>query len=140
MVNSKIQEPVEKQDCVGLELCVAAFQGDITYLKALLEGGCPVGAADYDLRTAAHISCAENNQEIVKVLHQFGADFHTDKVKDRFGVTPLMEAESHGHKELVVFIHQLIADSKYILRGILLCVFVPLLYTHCIISVYARQC
>ena len=104
-------EPAEKQDCVGLELCVAAFQGDVTYLKALLESGCPVGAADYDLRTAAHISCAENNQEIVKILHQFGADFHSKRVKDRFGNTPLMEAKRKGHHELVALIKQHI-DEK----------------------------
>ena len=99
---------VEKQDCIGLELCVAAFEGDETYLRALLESGCPAGAADYDLRTAAHIACAENNKGTVSILNEFGADFHSKKVKDRFGNTPLMEAEKHGHKELALFVKDLV--------------------------------
>jgi ankyrin repeat protein len=74
-------------------------------VRALLESGCPVGAADYDLRTAAHIACAENNATIVKILHDFGADFHSSKVKDRYGNTPLMEAERLKHKELVKIIN-----------------------------------
>ncbi len=105
-------ENVDKQDCVGLELCVAAFQGDEYYLRALLESGCPVGAADYDRRTAAHISCAENNMGIVLILNEFNADFTSDKVKDRFGVTPLMEAENHGHHELATTIRNLVQQKE----------------------------
>ena len=108
---AKIAE-VEKQDCVGLELCVAAFEGDEIYLRALLESGCPVGAADYDLRTAAHISCAENNKAIVTILAEFGADLHSKKVKDRFGNTPLMEAEKHGHKDLAIYVKGLVDERE----------------------------
>lgn len=102
----------EKQNCVGLELCVAAFDGDATYLRALLESGCPVGAADYDLRTAAHIACAENNVEIVRILFEFGAEFHSKKVKDRYGNTPLMEAEKHGHTELAQEVKRVLEEKK----------------------------
>ena len=103
---------VEKQNCVGLELCVAAFDDDETYLRALLESGCPVGATDYDLRTAAHIACAENNVNIVKTLFQFGAEFHSKKVKDRYGNTPLMEAEKHGHTELAKEVKRIVEEEK----------------------------
>ena len=78
----------------------------------MLESGCPVGAADYDLRTAAHISCAENNKAIVTILAEFGADLHSKKVKDRFGNTPLMEAEKHGHTELALYVKGLVDERE----------------------------
>lgn len=102
----------EKQNCVGLELCVAAFDGDEAYLRALLESGCPVGATDYDHRTAAHIACAENNTGIVQILSQFNAEFHSKKVKDRYGNTPLMEAEKHGHIELAEEVKRIMEEQK----------------------------
>ena len=43
-----------------MELCVAVYEKDTTYLRCLLDAGSPVNATDYDFRTAAHIACAEN--------------------------------------------------------------------------------
>lgn len=45
----------------GAEMCQTAFAGDDEYLRLLLQFGCPVDAADYDLRTAAHLCCAQGN-------------------------------------------------------------------------------
>ena len=84
----------------GLELCVAVYEGDLNYLRGLLESGCPVDAADYDFRTAAHICCAENLVQAALILYEFKADFTSDSVRDRWGRTPIEEADNHGHVHL----------------------------------------
>lgn len=67
----------------GLELCMAAYEDDLNYLRLLLKFGCPVNASDYDRRTAAHICCAENLLSSVLLLSEYNADFVSDNVKDR---------------------------------------------------------
>lgn len=64
----------------GLELCLAASEGETAYMRLLLRFGCPPNAGDYDMRTAAHICCCENNIAAATVLFEFKADFHSDKV------------------------------------------------------------
>ena len=85
----------------GLEMCLASYEGDVSYLRLLLRFGCPVNAGDYDGRTAAHICCAENLLPAALVLLEFNADFVSDAVKDRWGNTPLAEAVNHNHLNLV---------------------------------------
>ena len=73
----------KNQISAGLELCMAAYEDDLNYLRLLLKFGCPVNASDYDKRTAAHICCAENLLNSALILFEFGADFTSDAVKDR---------------------------------------------------------
>lgn len=96
----------------GVELCMAAYDKDIAYLRLLLKFGCDVNSVDYDGRTAAHICCAENLLTAILVLHEYQADFVSVSVRDRWGQTPLDEAESRGHKELAQIIRSLVQSSS----------------------------
>jgi len=92
--------PASHRLLAGLELCQAAFQRDLPYLRLLLQFGCPPDAADYDLRTAAHIALAENCLPAALALLEGGADFLSDRVRDRWGRTPFEEGLRCGHHSL----------------------------------------
>jgi ankyrin repeat protein len=81
----------------GAELCAAAFNGKLEYMRRLLESGYAADAADYDKRSAAHLACAEGRTEVALLLLRWGADF---EAQDRWGNTPLREATANGHKAL----------------------------------------
>ena len=88
----------------GSEMCQAAFTGDVDYLRRLLRAGASPDAADYDRRTAAHLACAEGLMPVALVLHAAGADFNA---KDRWGRTPLDEADANGHAKLAHVLREL---------------------------------
>ncbi len=81
----------------GGEMCQAAFAGDVDYLRRLLRAGCQPDAKDYDARTAAHLACAEGLFPPALALHAAGADF---SARDRWGHTPLEEADAAGHVQM----------------------------------------
>jgi ankyrin repeat protein len=81
----------------GGEMCQAAFAGDVDYLRRLLRAGCLPDAKDYDARTAAHLACAEGLFPAALALHAAGADF---SARDRWGHTPLDEADAAGHGQM----------------------------------------
>jgi len=81
-------------------MCQAAFQRDLAYLRLLLRFGCPPDATDYDQRTAAHVSLAENCRATALALLEGGADFLSDRVRDRWGRTPYEEGLRCGHDAL----------------------------------------
>jgi ankyrin repeat protein len=81
----------------GGEMCQAAFAGDLEYLRRLLRAGCAPNATDYDARTAAHLACAEGLLPVALALHAVGADFGA---LDRWGHSPLDEADANGHAQL----------------------------------------
>ena len=58
-------------------------------LKLLLLAGCDLNAADYDARTALHLSAFEGNLHIVNELVKSDANLN---VKDRWDGTPLADA------------------------------------------------
>jgi len=75
----------------------ACSKNNVNRVVALLRGGLPVNAADYDKRSGLHLACSEGHLEVVKVLHSEGAALN---LKDRFGHTPLDDAVSHGFEEV----------------------------------------
>lgn len=91
----------------GSELCWAAQEGDSTYLRHLLEFGCPPNSCDYDARTAAHLVCCNNLLSTLIVLLEFKADFTSPRSKDRWGGSPLEDAERYGHDKIVAAIKTL---------------------------------
>lgn len=49
-------------------LCQAAADGDIDYLKMLVDNGLDPNAADYDSRTALHLAASNNRLDVIKYL------------------------------------------------------------------------
>lgn len=47
------------------ELCTCVFEGNLPLLRRLITAGIHVDSADYDKRTALHISAAEGNLQAV---------------------------------------------------------------------------
>jgi ankyrin repeat protein len=90
-----------KESFAASTLCQAVFDGDSTLLRRLLEAGTPVNAGDYDKRTASHIAAAEANLSAFRILCAHDADL---RLEDRWGNTPIMEAERHGSKKILNFL------------------------------------
>lgn len=79
-------------------LCDFAASGDAVSLKMTLSVGADPNAADYDLRTPMHVAAAAGQTKVVQALLEFGA--RRDPV-DRWGNTPVSEAEKNGHAEIL---------------------------------------
>lgn len=83
------------EEKAAAEMCRHSRRGDLERVRTLLETGCPINAADYDGRTALHLSASEGNVKIVTELLQ-----HRELEmgpKDRWGGTPLSDAVREGH-------------------------------------------
>jgi len=78
-------------------MCDAAYQGDLSQLKRLLENGVSVNAADYDSRTPLHLSSCEGHSEVVQFLLARNAFVNA---RDRFSCTALQDAVRHGKTEV----------------------------------------
>lgn len=79
-------------------LCQTVFDGDVVLLKRLLKAGIEINAADYDMRTAAHIAAAESSVAIIRILASHGADL---SLADRWGNTPWHDLKDPEAKELI---------------------------------------
>lgn len=60
--------------------------------------------ADYDGRTALHLAAAEGNADCVQFLLE--TCLVPQDPKDRWGRTPLQEAETFGHENVVQLLRQ----------------------------------
>ena len=71
-------------------LITAAANGDVEYVKLLIENGSlNLNEGDYDRRTALHLAAGEGHKDIVKILCEAGAD---PNVADRWGNRPMDDA------------------------------------------------
>lgn len=84
------------------ELCTCVSEGNLPLLRRLVSAGVPVNSADYDKRTALHISAAEGNLQAVRLLVLEGGA--NTCVRDRWGYTPLDEARRVGAAPVVKFL------------------------------------
>ncbi|KAL0219874.1 hypothetical protein P9112_005527 [Eukaryota sp. TZLM1-RC] len=78
-------------------LLTAASNGDISELRNLLRH-LDVNLADYDARTALHVSVDSQQYEIVKLLLENGAD---TSLCDRWGDTPIQLALRLGDEKMI---------------------------------------
>ena len=82
-------------------MCRTASAGDDALLARLLYAGAHPDTADYDQRTALHLSAAEGRLSTVTLLVEKGA---TPLFKDRWGHTALDKANSHGKQEVMEYL------------------------------------
>ena len=75
----------------------AASVGDISELKRLVAHGHDLNTADYDGRTPLHLAGAEGQFDAVRYLLDQGV---LKTPKDRWGNTPLADAERHGRSDV----------------------------------------
>ncbi|MEM6725873.1 MAG: glutaminase, partial [Bacteroidota bacterium] len=95
-----------------VSLIWAASNGDMEELNRLAAEKVNLGIADYDGRTALHLAAAENQKEALAFLIDQGVDLQP---KDRWGGTPLSEAERVGHKKIAKLLKA--AISKHSKNG-----------------------
>jgi len=89
-------------------LVEAATRGDIKALKLCTSEGVSLDTADYDGRTAAHLAASENNLHFLKILCNAGANMNPI---DRWGHTPLDDALSHMHDDVIEFLRSVKAEQ-----------------------------
>lgn len=75
----------------------AASMGDLMSIKAMQAAGCSLECADYDMRTAGHLAAATGHLEVLRYFASQGVDLEK---QDRWGGTPLDDAEHEGHREV----------------------------------------
>ena len=89
-------------EALSVQLCEAAFDGNLERVKELIKLGADPMYVDYDGRTAYHLAAAEGRLEIFDYLYDkkpISFDF-----KDKFGNTPLSEAFNHMQDRIVKFL------------------------------------
>lgn len=82
----------------GSYLCKVVASGGTALLKRLLTYGMDPNSKDYDQRTPLHMAAAEGLHFVAKILLHFGASVLSE---DRWGNTPLDEAQKCGSKPLI---------------------------------------
>jgi glutaminase len=86
-----------------VDLYWAAAHGDIKEMQRLVASGIDINAADYDGRTALHIAASDGKLHSVRYILQNGG--HSDVV-DRWGNSPLQDAERHEHPEIAALLEE----------------------------------
>jgi len=95
-----VEETYEALTVKWFDLCMAAADGDVTKVKALIRDGVDVTRCDYDKRTALHIAACDGHLAICQLMVDEGADID---FKDRWDHSPLDDAKANGHADIVAY-------------------------------------
>lgn len=87
-----------------VNLLFSAASGDVTALRRHKLSGMDITLSDYDGRTALHLACSEGHLECVKFLLEHCGVPHN--AKDRWGNSPMDEAETFGHTDVVNYLKE----------------------------------
>uniref|UniRef100_A0A7S0ZBF5 Non-specific serine/threonine protein kinase n=1 Tax=Timspurckia oligopyrenoides TaxID=708627 RepID=A0A7S0ZBF5_9RHOD len=98
-----------ERQSLGMSLIEHSSRGRVDLVRQLIDEGAPVSLGDYDRRTALHLAVAERHLAVVSLLLERGAD---PMVRDRWGRTPLDEAESSGNDTLKAVLHAAVENLK----------------------------
>lgn len=79
-------------------LCSAASRGDAGELRRLVASGVDPCTKDYDGRTALHLAASEGQEKVLRFLLSICTEI---KPIDRWGNSPLDDAEREGHASIV---------------------------------------
>ena len=103
------------------EMILAASKGDLGAIQDQLQRGSEVTCRDYDLRTPLHLAAAENQLHVVRFFIEEasgdGGAFDVNPV-DRWGGTPLDDANLHGHREVIAALEKAGAQRGEIARAV----------------------
>jgi len=100
-----------RESCCGEEPAVTAAQlnaaaaaGDVERLRELVGEGKDAGAVNADARSALHLAASEGKLDAVRFLVE---EARAPLVgRDRWGCTPLEEAEAQGHAEVAGYLRR----------------------------------
>ncbi|MCB0521092.1 MAG: glutaminase A [Saprospiraceae bacterium] len=109
--NSSKKDPRKRrtQDLAAnmMELIFAASYGDLDNIMKLHARGVDLSIADYDKRTALHLAAAEGRLEVVRYLIDYYKNTRLGiSPLDRWGGTPLTDAQRGGHREIAELLRQ----------------------------------
>ena len=90
--------PIKSEGTLTVELIYAASSGDIQAMRRLVAKGANLAHGDYDYRTPMHLAAAEGYENVVQYLLDQGVSKETF---DRWGNTPLEDANRHGHTRIM---------------------------------------
>ncbi len=81
----------------------AASRGELYELKRLAANGVDLNEGDYDLRTPMHLAAAEGHAEAMLYFISLKLDLSP---KDRWGGTPMRDAENGDHKAIIALLQK----------------------------------
>jgi len=89
---------IKPQTSIGSQLCRLAIKHDINGIRAWVAAGMDLNTADYDGRTALHITCSTSNLELCEYLMCEGAD---PSVCDNNGSNSMTDAVNKNNIEVI---------------------------------------
>ena len=90
------------------QLLRAASIGDMRTLQRMVDDGSSLSDGDYDRRTPMHLAAAEGQLQVVRFLLEHSVD---PNIADRWGGTPLGDAEFGNHAKVVELMKSHNAES-----------------------------